>query len=401
MDKENVLNTEAQMSSSGKASEKGFPKFAVVLFGALTVIGIGCWIYQMVMGHQVTGMSDVSYWGSGIILFMFFVGLSAGGLIVASSAHVFNIEAFKKVSLPAVIVSTVSICMAAGFILVDVGSFHRVWQMLVSPNLISPLVWDMTVIALYLAINILDIMWITKGEERKVKVLSYVALPVAVLVHSVTAWIFSLQIGHMWYTAIMAPIFVVSALDSGMALLLLLLILLEARGLFAVDAKLFKSLAGLLAVFVAIDAYLIVCEVLTMGYPGGADAAALAVMTTGATAPFFWFEIIGGLIAPFAILVVAKNRESKTIVSVASVLVVLGVLCKRIWLLLTGFIAPYASKAPTVADTLSAQALSFGATGSFYAPSLVELVIMLGVLSLGVLAFMLLSNFLLGKQGQK
>ena len=183
-------------TTAGAPAARPFSKAAIAVFAALTAVGVGFWIYQLVKGHQVTGMTNESYWGANIILFMFFVGLSAGGLIVASSAHVFNIERFKKVALPAVVVSTVSICLAAGFILVDLGSIQRIFQMIMTPNVISPLVWDMTVIALYLVINILDIVWIRKGDERKVKVLSYVALPVAVLVHSVTAWIFSLQIGH-------------------------------------------------------------------------------------------------------------------------------------------------------------------------------------------------------------
>ena len=52
----------------------------------------------------------------------------------------------------------------------------------------------MCVITTYLVINVLDIIWLRRGDERKVKMLSYVALPVAILVHSVTAWIFGLEI---------------------------------------------------------------------------------------------------------------------------------------------------------------------------------------------------------------
>lgn len=377
--------------------QKRFPKTWLALFAALTVAGVGCWIYQLICGLQVTGMSNTSSWGAYIIFFMFFVGLSAGGLIVASSAHVFNIEKFKKVALPAVIVSTVSICLAAMFVLIDLGGIVKVWRLLSGPNFTSPLMWDVVVIALYLVINILDIIWITRGDKAKVKVLSGFALPTAILVHSVTAWIFGLQISRTWYTAIMAPIFVASACDSGLALLLLCLIVFEARGLFVTGKALFKSLSGLLAVFIAFDAYLIGCELLTMGYPEAGDAAAFAIMTSGATAPFFWFEVIFGLLVPFLVLVVAKNRERYGLIALASVLVVLGVLCKRIWLLLTAFAAPYASGAATVTDVLAADALSFGAVGAFYAPTVVEIIIIIGVLSLGVLAFMVLSNTLMGK----
>ena len=394
-----LVSSNVDRSLGGATTPRKFPKTVLIVLALLTAIGIGCWFYQLAMGLQVTGMSNMNSWGTYIIMFMFFVGLSAGGLIVASSAHVFKIEAFKKVALPAVITSTVCICVAAMFILIDLGGFSRFWRLFTGPNFSSPLMWDVVVISLYLIINILDIVWITKGDERKVEVLSRFALPTAILVHSVTAWIFGLQISRTWFTAIMAPIFVASACDSGLALLLLALVVLEARGLFSVGRPLLKKLAGLLAVFVAVDAYFIGCELLTMGYPGASEADTLLIMATGATAPFFWFEIIFGLIVPFMVLVFAKNREKKGLIVFASVLVVLGVLCKRIWLLLTAFIAPFANGNPTVAgDIMGSQSLAFGAVGSFYVPSPIELLIVVGVLSLGTLGFMLMCNRLMGEK---
>ena len=378
--------------------QKLFSKTWIAVFAALTAIGIGFWIYQLINGLQVTGMGNTNSWGIYIIMFMFFVGLSAGGLIVASSGHVFNIEKFKKVALPAVICSTVCIVLAALFVLVDLGGFVRVWRLLTNPNFASPLMWDVAVITIYLVLNILDIIWMRKGDEKKVKVLSCIALPTAIMVHTVTAWIFGLQIGRTWYTAVMGPIFVASAMDSGLALLLLALLLLEARNLFQTGKTLFKSLAGLLATFIAVDFYLIICELLTMGYPEAGDAAAFAVMTSGATAPYFWFEMICGILIPFIILVIPKNREKKSMIILASVLVVLGVFCKRVWLLLTAFAAPYLAGNATLTDAFATAAGTFGGIGALYSPTLVEILIVLGVLSLGVLAFMLLSNKLLGKK---
>lgn len=391
----------SKTSENAPALKKvGFPKAVLAVLAALVVVGVGCWIFQLIEGPRVTGVSNEVSWGISICLFTLFIGLSAGGLIVASSAHVFNIESFKKVALPAVITSTVCVCLAGLFILVDLGGIERFWRLFTGPNFASPLLWDIVVIFTYLAINILDIVWIVRGDERKVTILSRIALPVAILVHSVTAWIFALQLGHSWYTAIMAPIFVVSACDSGLALLLLELVLLERRGIFQTGKKLFKSLAGLLAVFIAVDAFLVGCELLTMGYPGGPEADALAVIMTGANAPFFWFEIIGGLLIPFLILVFSKNREKRGLITLASVLVVLGVLCKRVWIMFTGFIAPYAEGSCMVPDSspIATQGLNFFGLGAIYMPSVTELLTSVGIIALGVLAFMVLSEkLILGK----
>ncbi|WP_350454233.1 NrfD/PsrC family molybdoenzyme membrane anchor subunit [Slackia heliotrinireducens] len=368
----------------------------------ITLAGVGCWCYQLANGLGVTGMSNVNSWGAYICMFMLFVGLSAGGLIVASSAHVFGIEDFKRISMPAVILSTVCICVAGVLILIDMGGIQRVWRLFTGPNFTSPLIWDVCIITAYLVINILDLVWMSRGQEEKVHKLSYVALPVAILVHSVTAWIFGLQIARAWYTAIMAPIFVASALDSGLALLILALLGLRAAGIFNVEQGLLSKLARLLAVFICVDAFFVGCELLTMGYPGAGEANALAIMTSGVTAPYFWFELVGGLLIPFLLLASAKRRESMGIVACASALVVLGVACKRIWLLFTSFVQPNVFGGPGI--TLgTAQAANdpvfenvWAIIGS-YAPTLPELVIICGVIALGVIAFYLLAQKLCTK----
>ncbi len=379
-----------------------FKKPVLGVFGALAVIGMACWIYQLASGLAVTGMSNANSWGLYICMFMLFVGLSAGGLIVASSAHVFGIEKFKAVAKPAVICSTACICVAGMLVLVDLGGIARVWRMLTGPNFMSPLLWDMCIITIYLVINILDLVWMQKGDEEKVRRLSYVALPVAILVHSVTAWIFGLQIARAWYTAIMAPIFVASALDSGLALLLLALLLLDKVGITKLDDGLMASLGKLLATFIAVDAFFIVCELLTMAYPGAGEAVALSEMLTGATAPFCWFELIGGVLVPFVVLAGAQNREKRGMIVLASVLVVLGVACKRMWLLFTSFIHPNIYGASGITSgTFAAQqspADMWMLLGS-YAPTVVEILVAIGVVSVGVLVFMVLSNKLIAGEG--
>ena len=377
------------------------------VLGALVVAGVAAWIYQLANGLGVTGMSNGVSWGLYIACFMFFVGLSAGGLIVASSASVFHIAEYKKVALPAIICSTVCICCAGMFVLIDMGGIQRVWRILVGPNPTSPLVWDVCVISCYLIINIVYLVFMCSkkpGAADKVSIVSRFALPVAILVHSVTAWIFGLQVAKEWYTAIMAPIFVASAMDSGLALLLLALMGLNKSGVFKVENKLISSLAGLLAVCIAVDAFFIGCECLTMAYPGAKGAEALMVMASGITAPFFWIEIIGGLLVPFLLMVFAKNRANMKLVSVACVLVVLGVFCKRIWLLFTSFYEFNIAGAPGV---ISGSSAARGASGvdvfamlGTYAPTWVEIAVAAGVVSLGALAFIVMSRKLLAGRKQ-
>ena len=73
-------------------------KLLTAVLAVLSVAGIGAYIFQLAGGLAVTGMSNGVSWGLYITMFMFFVGLSAGGLIVASSASVFHIKRFKAVA---------------------------------------------------------------------------------------------------------------------------------------------------------------------------------------------------------------------------------------------------------------------------------------------------------------
>ena len=379
-----------------KLSAKG--KVGAAVLVALMVIGFCAYVFQLTQGLCVTGMSNGVSWGLYITCFMFFVGLWAGGLIVASSAHVFHIESFKRVAMPAVIASTVCICCAGAFILIDLGGIQRIWNMFVHLNFTSPLAWDMCVITTYLVINILDIVWLRRGDERKVQMLSYVALPVAILVHSVTAWIFGLEIAKEgWYSAIMAPIFVASAMDSGLALLMCVLAASKKVGVFDCGQKLFADLARLLATFIAVDAFFIGCELLTVAYPGAAGATELlGIMTSGATAPFFWFEVLGGLLVPLLLLASAKRRQRTGVVVAASALVMTGVLCKRVWLLFTSFTMTNVYGAPGISSgsTAARGADGFGMwalTGS-YAPTPVEVAVVIAVVSFCILGIAVLSK---------
>lgn len=378
-------------------------KIVAGILAVLAAAGVAAWIYQLANGLGVTGMNNGSSWGLYIASFMFFVGLSAGGLIVASSASVFHVAKFKQVALPAVILSTVCICCAGMFVLIDLGGIQRIWRIVTGPNPTSPLLWDICVITCYLIVNLLYLYFMVskKADPRKIAVISRFALPIAILVHSVTAWIFGLQMAREgWYSAIMAPIFVASAMDSGLALLLIVLIALNVTKVFKTGPALIASLGGLLATCIAVDAFFIGCELLTVVYPGTAMGnAVLAEMFSGATAPFFWFEIIIGLLVPFCIMVFRKNRERTGLVVFASACVVVGVYFKRVWLLFTSFLHPNVAGAPGITSGSSAATHASGIdiwsmVGS-YTPTWVEIAVVAGVVSLGTLAFLLLSRTML------
>lgn len=385
--------------------DKGYYLWLGIL-SVLSILGLGAWIYQVTHGLVVTGMRNIVTWGLYITAFMFLVGLSAGGIIVSSSATVFNLPQFKPAARPAVLLSVVSILMAALFIFVDLGRPDRILNLLTSPKLNSPLIWDVIIITLYLTLSLyyLYLMGQPETGEGRLRVVAALALPTAILVHSVTAWIFGLQIARpTWHSALLAPLFVVSALDSGLALLLLVLLGLDRSGWYRVDKSLFSTLGGVLAVLIAVDVFFVFSEVLTALYPAEERLMRYVnLLLKGSLAPYFWGEILLAVI-PFLLLVFRSNREKPGLVGLAASLVVIGVFLKRIWLLFSALLLPLLPYAPGVPlgsyllppfEFTRYYPVAWGLTGK-YTPTWVEIGIFIGIFAFGGLLFMVLARAIL------
>jgi molybdopterin-containing oxidoreductase family membrane subunit len=369
---------------------------AIVIAAVLAVAGIGLWVFQSSVGFVNTNMRNLDSWGLYIINFMWFVGLSAGGLIISSAPKVFNVKGFGDISKVAVWTSICCTVLAAAFVLVDLGGPLRVWHLFAYSNMTSPLMWDIIVLSAYLIISVIY-LWATlrvetgKGSPKVLRVLSALALICAILVHTVTAWIFGLLQAHeLWYTALLGPWFVTSALVSGLALVLIVVIALRKAGYLALDQANIHKMAKFLGIFTAVDLYFFGCDLLTSGFPGASGAEVVSLLTTGALAPFFWSEIIAGI---FTLLVAfVPHLRTTPLVVVASTLSILAILCKRIQLLVGGFQLPnIAYPTVTTGPALSDVGAGFAAIDPsiVYFPAPLELGIVTGVLALGVLLLLL------------
>ncbi len=136
----------------------------VGLLVALVALGIGIWIYQLVRGLQITHMRDNVIWGLYIISFMFFVGLSAGGLIIASAGRLFGVDRFKPIVRLAVLEATVAIATAALLIIPDLGHPGRIYNLFIHPHWLSPMIWDITVVLIYLVLSLVYVWLYTRRD---------------------------------------------------------------------------------------------------------------------------------------------------------------------------------------------------------------------------------------------
>ncbi len=358
---------------------------------ALVVVGLVAWFYELEHGLAVTGMRDVVSWGLYIITFAFLIGLAAGGLVVSASAEVFHIEALRPLSRLGVL--TAAIFSAAGGLMIipDLGKPFRILNLFLYPNWTSPLEWDVTIITIYFLFSATELYYMVRHPDHKrlFKVLAYIALPLAVLLHSITAILFGLQFARVWWNiALLPPMFVASAIVSGTALIVVIAWILQKYHGVTIPSSTWRWLAGLMAVSLAIDLFFVGCDYVTILWDNiPTDRAVLALVLPGGRFQFtFWFEwVVGGLI-PFVVLASSKLRSKIGYVVASAVLILVGVYAFRIELIVPGFINPLIQLPPGIAlGTFTPGASPFQLVGH-YSPTIVEYLIVVGLLCLTALA---------------
>lgn len=376
----------------------------LLLFLAL---GLSAWIYELATGLATTGMRGVISWGLYICTFVFFVKLSAGGLIVASAAEVFEIDALRPLARLGALTAAVCILLAGLTLIPDLGRPDRIANLFLHPNGRSPMIWDAVIVAVYFVLAVSEVRLMsnpTETNRRRLRVLAFVGLPAAFALHSITAWIFGLQISHtFWNTALMAPLFVVSAILSGTALIAIILGLMRTFGKLDVEAATWRKLGGLIAISLALDLFFMFSEYLTVLWAGvPSEVATLRmVLPGGEFSLVFWLEwVIGGVI-PFILLISRRTRSDVRMIVTSSVLVLIGVYSFQIVLIPVGMANPLIQLAPGNSLGTYDPGVSVFQYRGLYAPTWVEYFIILGLLALGALLLMIGWKYVLSQSSRE
>ena len=89
---ENTQAAPAAKAPAARFGGKGL-NIGIVVAAVVTVAGLALWGMQLSGGLVQTGMRNFDSWGLYITMFMFLVGLSAGGLIISSVPRAFGMRA--------------------------------------------------------------------------------------------------------------------------------------------------------------------------------------------------------------------------------------------------------------------------------------------------------------------
>ena len=349
---------------------------SVGVLGALVAAGIYAWIYQIQRGLWVTGLNQKVSWGFYIINCVFFIGMSYGGAMTSAILRLTNAKWRAPLTRLAEATAVAALLVGAVYPIIDMGRPDRFLNILLFAQVGSPVVWDVVAITTYmiasvvflylplipdLAITrdslhasklariyqILALGWKgTPAQERSlargIGIMAILIIPLAVSVHSVLAWLFAVTARGGWHSTIFAPLFVLAAMLSGVAAVILVIAAFrKVYGLQEfITARHFRYLSYLMIALGAGYLYFMVSEYLTEGYLlEESTAPLLESIFIGSYAPAFWGFTIVGLIFPL-ILAALPGRYTIARACSASILVIGGMWLKRFLIVVPGMAEP-------------------------------------------------------------
>jgi Ni/Fe-hydrogenase subunit HybB-like protein len=343
----------------------------VTVLTTTVAVGVWAWVLQLRQGLVITGLTSDVMWGVYIVNFVFFVGISYAGTLLSAVLRLVGAEWRRPVTRVAEIVTVASLLVAGAMIFADLGRPGIApLHFLKFARASSPLTWDTIVLSTYLFAALVFLYiplvpdvalcrdltrdqggfrhWFYRiaslgwnGNRRQVKrlelamgMVAVTIIPVAVLAHSVVAWIFGVNLRPVWNSTIFAPYFVVGAVFSGTAVILIVMAFYRYFAGFEryFTLRHFQNLALILLTLNLAYMYFTFSEYLTIGYAIKEEyRATLAAVLSGGHSARFWYAVVLGMVAP-AFLVALPWTRTIPGITIASVLVVSGMWLKR-WII--------------------------------------------------------------------
>jgi molybdopterin-containing oxidoreductase family membrane subunit len=349
-------------------------------------VGIAGYAHQARTGLIATSMRDEVSWGFYIGNFTFLVGVAAAAVMLVIPAYVYHWKPIKEVVVLGELLAISAIVMCLLFVLADMGRpdrFLHLVPLLGTPNWPrSLLAWDALVLNLYLALNVAVVLHVLhrsfhgRDPDRRFFVpLVLLSIPLAIGIHTVTAFLFSGMVARpYWNASILAPRFLASAFASGPAVMIVLFQILRRTIAFPIKDEALWKIAELMAYAMFVNLFLLGAELFKEYYSATEHLRFTQHVWTGlgdhrALVPFAWIGLACSVVA-FLVLLVPRTRRRFATLNAGCVLVWIGVYLEKGFLLVIGGLSP--DPLGVVHD---------------YRPSATELAVAVGVFGVGFLVF--------------
>jgi len=382
------------MSSPGKATETKFEtiegtstQFRLMLGVLVVLIAAGLWSSWVMYaeGLHVTGMTNRVPWGLQIIMAVFYVGLSAGSLVISSLYAIFGKQEYKPFARISVSLAILFLVAALLSIVLDWGRPDRIFVPFQYFNPLSMFTINPFLYVSYILICSVYLWAMFRERDVLIKVMAVVAVTWAIGVHSGTGMIFGLVPRELYQSALLPPSFIAAAVSSGTALMILVILGLFRLTKRPLDETLVLRLGRLLGIFIFGVLYFLLVENVYRWYLPQSRDAAMFFLFDGVQAWVFWGGLILlGSVIPAAILLNRRTGQSIPWVAAASALVVFGVLCERYLIVVPGqTYAPHLFPGMEITSS----ALEEGIVG--YSIGYLEVVQAIGILAIVCFLFVL------------
>jgi molybdopterin-containing oxidoreductase family membrane subunit len=373
---------------SGKLIVHGNRAYRIWVGFLLLLILSGALAYgnQVRFGLGLTAMRDQVSWGFYIGNFTFLVGVAAAAVILVIPAYVYDWKPIREIVIYGELLAISAITMCLLFVTVDIGRPDRFWH-LIPPfgHLNFPssiLAWDVLVLNLYFFLNLTVATHILYRafhgrhyEKRLVVPLVLISIPMAVGIHTVTAFLYNgLAARPYWNSSILAPQFLASAFCSGPAILLVVMQLLRRFTSFEIRNEAIQKIAELMAYAMFLNLFLHGAEAFKEYYSDTQHLLFTRYWYSGlgshhTLVPYAWTAVFLNILA-FVLFIVPSTRRNWITLNIGCLATYGGVYIEKGMGLIIPGLTP---------DTL-------GEIYEYY-PTITELRVAAGVFALGFLLF--------------
>ncbi len=323
-----------------KGNSRNYSILVGVLVG-LVAAGLIAYLIAYAYGFRLWGVNNYVTWGQLITVDFFFIGLSAGSLVVSSLVYVFGQEKYKPIGRMAVYMGLLLMMGAMFTVLTDLGRPEKFWRLFMYFYL-SNMKSMFGINGIFYAGYILLLgtyLVAALSNSKLTKFIAPVAVLWAMLVHMGTGAIVGfIETRHVMYSPLKPIEFVSAAFASGLALVTLLSYLTLRFTKRPINKDMFVSLGKLLVVLILILMVLVTVDKLTHFYPPKREAVMFLI--AGPWAWIFWLQVALGYFIPLGILCNPWLRKKVGWVIAACAICVVGIFFERAAIIFPGLSQP-------------------------------------------------------------
>lgn len=278
-----------------------------------------------------------------IAIYFYITGLHMGFYTTSVVATLLEKPEWKSIGKIGAVGALVVLAIAPFFLILDLNQPFRFWHLFPYINWNSAISWGTLFLTAYPPIGVIYAWCVFKGNYRAAKIWGLCGFPIAISVHGYTGFILALAKGRaFWNTPINPILFLVSAMVSGLALIIIILnlrryYLAQDEQQKAADLSITNTLIIMMYIFLIIEIFLMACDVAVLANSRKDEYEMYQLLTQGEwSGLFLGVELtLGGLI-PLILLSIKRIRLHPIGQYAACSLILCGILAMRVIIVLGG-----------------------------------------------------------------